>query len=71
MNLKKIIFKKLACFFSARKPPFSAPRLPRNPPQTHHKNTTAAHHIFPKPPLKHQQTRGFHTATHAQIFSEN
>jgi hypothetical protein len=42
--------------------------LPRNPPQLHHKNTTAAHRIFQNHPQKHPQTRGFPTRHHAQIF---
>jgi hypothetical protein len=48
-SLRKInqnIFIKVGMFFSTRKPPSNTPQLPRNPPQTHHKNTTAAHHIF-------------------------
>jgi hypothetical protein len=28
------------------------PSLPRNPPQTHHKNTTIKHRNFAKPPAK-------------------
>jgi hypothetical protein len=34
----------------------NSPRLPRIPPQLHHKNTTINHRISPKPQQKHQST---------------
>jgi hypothetical protein len=39
-------------FFSTQKQAINAPRLPRIPPQLHHKNTTPKTPISPKPPLK-------------------
>jgi hypothetical protein len=39
-------------FFSTQKHAVTAPRLPRIPPQLHHKNTTPKTHIFPKHPSK-------------------
>jgi hypothetical protein len=46
--------------------------LPRNPPQLHHKNTTATHRIFQTPPSKTPENRRFDSPIrHTQIFSEN
>src|SRR5258707_9860596 len=39
-------------FFVARKRGVKAPRLPRNSPQLHHKNTTTCTPFFPKTPEK-------------------
>jgi hypothetical protein len=39
-------------FFSTQKHAATAPRLPRIPPQLHHKNTTPKTPIFPKHPSK-------------------
>src|ERR1700692_2541332 len=33
----------------------NSPRLPRNPPQTHHKSTTPAHPFSPITPTKHHK----------------
>jgi hypothetical protein len=37
-------------FFSTQKQAINAPRLPRIPPQLHHKNTTPKTPILQKPP---------------------
>jgi hypothetical protein len=65
------IFPNVGVFFAACGATVNGPRLPRNPPQTHHKNTTAAHHIFQNHPQKHQQTRGFSPHRRVHIFFWN
>jgi hypothetical protein len=44
------------------------PRLPRNPPQTHHDFTTTKTLIFPKHPSKTQQTSKNSPSTTANNF---
>jgi len=46
------IFPNVGVFFAASAVTVNRPRLPRNPPQIHHKNTTAVHHIFQNHPQK-------------------
>jgi hypothetical protein len=62
------ISPNVGVFFAASTATVNEPRLPRNPPQTHHKNTIAAHHIFQNHPQKTPATRRFLAPRRAHIF---
>jgi hypothetical protein len=56
-------------FFNTQKHAVIAPRLPRIPPQLHHKNTTPKTRIFPKHPSKTPANRQQRPTPPRQFFS--
>jgi hypothetical protein len=66
---KKIKLKSVAYFSTPKNTLSSQPRLPRIPPQLHHKNTTPKTRIFPKHPSKTPANRQQRPTPPRQFFS--